>query len=111
MLASKSEGELAQKLLSALEANVTVPARLRQEILAVSASNRDQVENIAASIVRHISLFAGAENVLPILNKLDVATGGALALVPRDEKLRIENEASLVVARRTAITLASMLPT
>lgn len=109
MLASKSEGELAQKLLSALEANVTVPARLRQEILAVSASNRDQVENIAASIVRHISLFAGAENVLPILNKLDVATGGALALVPRDEKLRIENEASLVVARRTAITLASKL--
>jgi len=41
--------------------------------------------------------------------KLDVATGGAFVLVPRDEKLRIDNEASLVVARRTAITLASKL--
>lgn len=109
MLVSKSEGDLAQKLLAALEANVTVPARLRQEILSVSASNRDQVENMAASIVRHISLFAGSSNVLSILMKLDVATAGAFVLVPRDEKLRIDNEASLVVARRTAITLASKL--
>ena len=30
MLGSKSEGDLAQRLLSALEASVTVPARLRQ---------------------------------------------------------------------------------
>ncbi len=109
MLGSKSEGDLAQKLLAALEANVTVPARLRQEILGVSTSNREQVENLAASIVRHISLFAGAENVLPILIKLDHATTGALALVPRDEKLRIDNEAALVVARRSAITLAAKL--
>ncbi|MBL9009395.1 MAG: anti-sigma regulatory factor [Myxococcales bacterium] len=109
MLASKSEGDLAQRLLAALEASVTVPARLRQEILSVSASNREQVENMAASIVRHISLFAGSANVLSILMKLDVATGGAFVLVPRDEKLRIDNEASLVVARRTAITLASKL--
>jgi len=109
MLGAKSEGDLAQKLLSALEANVTVPARLRQEILGVSLSNREQVENIAASIVRHISLFAGAENVLPILIKLDQATGSALSLVPRDEKLRIDNEASLVMARRAAITLAAKL--
>ncbi len=109
MLASKGEGDLAQKLLSALEANVTVPVRLRQEILGVSVSNREQVENMAASIVRHISIFAGSPNVLAILMKLDVATGGAFGLVPRDEKLRIDNEASLVVARRTAITLASKL--
>jgi serine/threonine-protein kinase RsbT len=109
MLGSKSDGDLAQKLLSALEGSVTVPARLRQEILSVSLSNREQIENTAASIVRHISLFAGAENVLPILIKLDQATGGALTLVPRDEKLRIDNEAALVVARRAAITLAAKL--
>ena len=109
MLGMKSESDLAQKLLSALEASVTVPARLRQEILNVSISNREQVENLAASIVRHVSLFAGAENVLPILIKLDQATNGALSLVPRDEKLRIDNEAALVVARRSAITLAAKL--
>ena len=34
---------------------------------------------MAASIVRHISLFAGSPNVLAILMKLDVATGGAFA--------------------------------
>jgi serine/threonine-protein kinase RsbT len=109
MLGTKGEADLARRLLTALEENVTVPARLRQEILGVSPSNRDQIENIAASIVRHISLFAGAENVLPILIKLDQATGGVLALVPRDEKLRIDNEAALVVARRSAITLAAKL--
>jgi serine/threonine-protein kinase RsbT len=109
MLGSKSEGELAQKLLTALEASVTVPTRLRQEILGVSLSNREHIENVAASIVRHISLFAGAQNVLPILAKLDQATNGTLSLVPRDEKLRIDNEAALVVARRAAITLAAKL--
>ncbi len=109
MLGSKADGDLAQKLLVALEGNVTVPARLRQEILAVSLSNRDQVENIAASIVKHISLFAGAENILPILIKLDQATNGALSLVPKDEKLRIDNESALVLARRSAMTLAAKL--
>jgi serine/threonine-protein kinase RsbT len=109
MLGSRTDSDIAPKLLAALEASVTVPARLRQEILNFSTSNREQVENLAASIVRHISLFAGAENILPILGKLDQATGGMLALVPRDEKLRIENEASLVVARRAAITLAAKL--
>jgi serine/threonine-protein kinase RsbT len=109
MLISKGEGDLTHKLLAALEGNVTVPARLRQEILSVSVSNRDQIENVAASIVRHVSLFAGAENVLPILVKLDQATNGVLALVPRDEKLRIDNEAALVVARRAAMTLAAKL--
>jgi serine/threonine-protein kinase RsbT len=109
MLGPRTDSDIAPKLLAALEASVTVPARLRQEILNFSASNREQVENLSASIVKHISLFAGAENILPILAKLDQATGGALALVPRDEKLRIDNEASLVVARRSAITLASKL--
>jgi serine/threonine-protein kinase RsbT len=109
MLGSKSEADLARKLLAALEENVTVPARLKHEVLGLSSSNRDQSENIAASIVRHVSLFAGADNVLPILTKLDQATGGALALVPRDEKLRIDNEAALVIARRAAMTLAAKL--
>ena len=107
MLGSRSDGDIAPKLLAALEASVTVLARLRQEILNFSSANREQVENLAASIVRHISLFAGAENILPILSKLDQATSGVLALVPRDEKLRIDNEATLVVARRSAITLLS----
>ncbi|HPH26672.1 MAG TPA: anti-sigma regulatory factor [Pseudomonadota bacterium] len=109
MLGSRSDGDIAPKLLAALEASVTVPARLRQEILNFSSANREQVENLAASIVRHISLFAGAENILPILSKLDQATSGVLALVPRDEKLRIDNEATLVVARRSAITIAAKL--
>ncbi len=60
MLGAKSEVDLAQKLLTALEANVTVPARLRQEILSVSLSNREQVENIAASIVRRKLHFRAA---------------------------------------------------
>jgi serine/threonine-protein kinase RsbT len=109
MVGSRTDSDIAPKLLAALEASVTVPARLRQEILNFSTANREQVENLAASIVRHISLFAGAENILPILSKLDQATGGMLALVPRDEKLRVENEASLVIARRAAITLAAKL--
>lgn len=109
MLGSKTDSDIAPKLLAALEGSVTVPTRLRQEILAFSSSNREQVENLAASIVRHISLFAGSENILPVLTKLDQATGGVLALVPRDEKLRIDNEAALVVARRAAITLAAKL--
>ena len=32
-----------------------------------------------------------------------------LALVPRDDKMRVDNEASLVLARRAAITLAAKL--
>jgi serine/threonine-protein kinase RsbT len=32
-----------------------------------------------------------------------------MSLVPRDEKLRIDNEAALVIARRAAITLAAKL--
>lgn len=109
MLGARTDGELGQKLLAALEASVTVPARLRQEILVLSVSNREQVENLAAAIVRHISLFAGPENILPVLTKLDQATNGMLSLVPKDERLRIDNEASLVVARRASITLASKL--
>ena len=85
MLGSRTDSDIAPKLLAALEGSVTVPARLRQEILNFSTSNREQVENLAASIVRHISLFAGAENILPILSKLDQATGG----VRRDEEISL----------------------
>lgn len=109
MLGSRNESDINQKLLHALEANVSVPPRLRQEIVNVSIQNKDQVENLAASIVRHISLFAGIENILPILTKLDQATNGVLSLVPRDDKMRVDNEASLVLARRAAITLAAKL--
>ncbi|HMY59637.1 MAG TPA: anti-sigma regulatory factor [Pseudomonadota bacterium] len=77
--------------------------------MSLSLQNREQIENLAASIVRHISLFAGAENILPTLTKLDQATSGVLALVPRDDKMRVDNEASLVLARRAAITLAAKL--
>lgn len=106
---AKLDSELGGKLLKALEASVTVPARLRQEILGCSPTNPEQVENLSASIVRHIALFAGAENVLPVLGKLDQATGRALALVPKDERLPIDSEAGLVMARRAAINLAAKL--
>ena len=109
MLGSRVESDIPQKLLAALEANVSVPARLRQEIMSLSIQNKEQVENLAAGIVRHISLFAGTENILPILTKLDQATSGVLSLVPRDDKMRVDNEASLVLARRAAITLAAKL--
>ena len=107
MLGSRIDSDIPPKLLAALEANVSVPPRLRQEIMSLSLQNREQ--NLAASIVRHISLFAGTENILPILTKLDQATSGVLSLVPRDDKMRVDNEAALVLARRSAITLAAKL--
>ncbi|MBL9040448.1 MAG: anti-sigma regulatory factor [Myxococcales bacterium] len=109
MLGSRIDSDIPPKLLAALEANVSVPPRLRQEIMSLSIQNREQIENLAASIVRHISLFAGTENILPILTKLDQATSGVLSLVPRDDKMRVDNEAALVLARRSAITLAAKL--
>lgn len=109
MLANRTDGDLTQKLLVALEASVTVPSRLKQDILACSLSNREQLENLTATIVKHISLFSGANNVLPILTKLDLATENVLGLLPRDEKIKVDSEASLVLARRTAMTLAAKL--
>ena len=70
MLGSRIDSDIPPKLVAALEANVSVPPKLRQEIMSLSLQNREQIENLAASIVRHISLFAGTENILPILTKL-----------------------------------------
>lgn len=104
-------GSLSRRLLSALTARVhLVDARLRDRIAALGRGPvpRDELEALLGDVVNVVALFGGA-SAGRLLREIDRETGGALRLAPEDAVVRIEEEASVVEARRQAGLIATKL--
>ena len=102
---------LSSRLLDALTARVhLVDQRLRDRIVAMKGGRtpRDEMEALIGDIVNVVALFGGT-SAGRLLREIDAETGQALRLAPRDARVRIEEEASVVEARRQAGLIATKL--
>ncbi len=104
-------GDLGRNLLKALTDRVhLVNSALRDRIASLGAvhTTRDEIEELAGEVVNVVALFGGP-SAARLLSEIDRATGGELALTPRDTVVRIEHENSVVEARRQAGLIATKL--
>jgi serine/threonine-protein kinase RsbT len=111
MIPATPSHDLGRRLLSALTARVhLVDPRLRDRIASLGDARipRDELEALVGEVVNVVALFGGA-GASNLLREIDGETGGALALAPRDVVVRIEEEASVVEARRHAGLVATKL--
>ncbi len=111
MIYDENAGDLSQRLLDALTARIHLVDRaLRDRIVGLRGgrTSPEEIDEIASEIVNVVALFGGA-GARDLLREIDAATGDALSLAPRDTTVRIEQEASVVEARRRAGVTASKL--
>ncbi len=111
MTPTSGADDLSSRLLAALTSRVhLVDPRLRDRIAGMRPGRtaRDEVDAIVSDIVNVVALFGGA-NAGNVLREIDEATGGVLGLAPKDTLVRIEEEASVVEARRQAALIATKL--
>lgn len=111
MIQPSDTSSLARRLLDALTTRVhLVDPRLRDRIAGLSSGRtpRDEIDALVGEVVSVVALFGGA-NSGRLLSEIDAETGGTLALAPRDAVVRIEEEASVVEARRQAGLIAAKL--
>lgn len=111
MIPTSDGSDLSSRLLDALTARVhLVDRRLRDRIAALRPGRtpRDEVDAIVSDIVNVVALFGGA-NAGKVLREIDEETGGRLGLAPQDALVRIEEEGSVVEARRQAALIATKL--
>jgi serine/threonine-protein kinase RsbT len=103
--------DLGRRLLAALTARVhLVQNRLRDRIAALDPVRlpRDQLDALVNEIVSVVALFGGTD-APRLLREIDAETGGVLGLAPREVLVRIEEESSVVEARRQAGLFAAKL--
>jgi serine/threonine-protein kinase RsbT len=111
MIQTSDASALSRRLLDALTARVhLVDARLRDRIadLGNGRTQRDELEALVSDVVNVVALFGGA-SAGKLLREIDAETGGALNLAPQDATIRIEDEATVVEARRQAGLTATKL--
>lgn len=111
MILGSDAGDVARRLLDALTARVhLVDPRLRDRIAGLTNGRtpRDELDSLVGDIVNVVALFGGA-SAGRLLSEIDAETGGKLALAPQDAVVRIEEEASVVEARRQAGLTAAKL--
>ncbi len=111
MTPTTEAAELASRLLDALTARVVlVGPGLRDRIagLRPGRTPRDEVEALVSDVVNVVALFGGAK-AGRLLREIDAETGGVLGLAPHDTVVRIEEEGSVVEARRQAALIATKL--
>jgi serine/threonine-protein kinase RsbT len=101
---------LSGRLLDALTARVhLLDPRLRERIAALNGRTpREEVEALVFDVVNVVALFGGA-SAERLLREIDAETGEVLGLAPRDARVRIADESSVVEARRQAELLATKL--
>jgi serine/threonine-protein kinase RsbT len=111
MIQTRDLGSISHRLLGALTARVyLVDARLRDRIAALGSGRtpRDELEALLVDVVNVVALFGGA-SAGKLLREIDAETGGELGLAPEDTVVRIDEEGSVVEARRQAGLIATKL--
>ncbi len=111
MIQTADSNDLGRRLLSALTARVhLVDQRLQDRIAGLRSGRtpREELESVVGEVVSVVALFGGASAVR-LLREIDAETGEALALAPQNTIVEIEQESSIVEARRQAGLIATKL--
>jgi serine/threonine-protein kinase RsbT len=111
MIPNAETADLGRRLLASLTARVhLVEPALRDRIAGLDAArrHRDQLDALVSEVVKVVALFGGV-NAPRLLREIDAETGGLLDLAPRDVVVPIEEESSVVEARRQAGLFATKL--